>query len=374
MQCAVLCLGAAVPAMSAEFLVYIGTYTGKNSQGIYAARLDTATGRLTPLGLAAETVNPSFVAIHPNRRYLYAVSEISDFNGQKSGAVGAFRIDAATGKLTALNKVSSRGSGPCYVAVDHSGKCVLAANYGSGSVAAIPIQPDGSLKEATGFVQHTGSGPDPRRQRTPHAHSINLSPDNRFAIAADLGLDKLLVYRFNPAQGTLEANDPPSASTPPASGPRHLAFHPSGKFAYVINEMGTTVTAFSWDAKRGALASLQTISTLPKEFKGDANCAEIQVHPKGRYLYGSNRVHDSIVQYEIDPKTGTLTWVDNVSTVGKTPRNFGIDPTGSYLLAANQDSDNVVVFRIDPGNGRIKATGQTLGVGRPVCVKFMPVK
>ncbi|MCL5744972.1 MAG: lactonase family protein [Acidobacteria bacterium] len=336
--------------------------------------MDTTTGRLTALGLAAETVNPSFVAIHPNRKYLYAVSEIANYNGAKSGAVGAFQIDAKTGRLAPLNKMPSRGAGPCFVAVDRTGKDVLVTNYGSGSVAVLPIQPNGSVGEATAFIQHTGSSVNPKRQSGPHAHSVNMSPDNRFAIAADLGLDKLMVYRFNPAKGSLEANDPPFATVPPGSGPRHFAFHPNGKFAYAINELASTVTAFSWDAAHGALKQLQNISTLPKDFTGASTCAEVQVHPNGRFLYGSNRGHDSIAVFEINPKTGALTWIENVSTQGKTPRNFGIDPTGAFLLAANQDTDNITVFRIDPGNGRLKPTGQTLGVGRPVCVKFMAVK
>ncbi|MFB3827398.1 MAG: lactonase family protein [Bryobacteraceae bacterium] len=367
-------LAAALPAFGAEYLVYAGTYTGKNSQGIYAWRLDTASGKLTALGLAAETTNPSFVAVHPNRKYLYAVSEISSFDGQKSGAVSAFLIHPATGRLAFLNKMPSRGAGPCFVAVDRTGKAALVANYGSGSIAALPIKPDGSLGEPSAFVQHTGSGVNPKRQQGPHAHSINLSPDNRFAVAADLGLDKVLVYRFDAVKGTLAPNDPPFATVAPGAGPRHFAFHPNGKFAYVINELGSTVTAFAWNARRGVLKEIATVSTLPNGWTGNNTCAEVQVHPSGKFLYGSNRGHDSIAVFEIDPKTGGLTYVENTPSEGKTPRNFGIDPTGAFLLAANQDSDNIVVFRIDPGNGRLKPTGQTLGAGRPVCVRFVAVK
>jgi 6-phosphogluconolactonase len=323
--------------------------------------------------LAAETVNPSFLAIHPNRRFLYAVGEVMEFQGQKSGAVSAFSIDPATGKLTFLNKMSSRGMGPCHVSVDKTGKCVLVANYGSGSVAALPLKPDGSLSEATAFVQHTGSSVNPERQKGPHAHSINLSPDNRFAIAADLGLDQLLVYRFDPEAGSLTPNDPPFAKVNPGAGPRHFAFHPNGQFGYVINEMQSTVTALAYDAANGAFQELQTISTLPEDFKEENSTAEVQVHPNGRFLYGSNRGHNSIAVFAIDAAKGTLTPVERVSTQGRTPRNFGIDPTGSWLLAANQSTDNVAVFRIDPDTGRLTPTGQVLDVPSPVCVKFLAV-
>ena len=358
-----------------EYLVYIGTYTmQKTSKGIYVYRFDSATGKLTSLGLAADTVNPSFLAVHPNRRFLYAVNEISSYEGQKSGGVSAFAIDRGTGKLTFLNEVASRGADPCYVAVDNTAKYVLVANYTGGSVAVFPVLDDGRLGEASSFVQHTGHGVNPQRQEGPHAHSINLSPDNRFAIAADLGLDQLLVYRFDPTHGTLAPNNPPFAKINPGAGPRHFTFHPSGKFAYVINEMGSTVTAFSYDAAGGVLRALQTISTLPKAFAGNNDDAEVQAHPSGKFLYGSNRGHDSIAVFAIDAGRGTLTPVEHVPTQGETPRNFRIDPTGSYLFAANQDSDNIVVFRIDPKTGRLTPTGQTLEVPSPVCVKFVAIE
>jgi 6-phosphogluconolactonase len=258
--------------------------------------------------------------------------------------------------------------------VDKSGKAVLVANYGSGSVAVLPVKEDGSLAEASAFVQHSGSGPNPKRQQAPHAHSINVSPDNRFAIAADLGLDKLLVYRLDAAKGTLTPNDPPFAKVDPGFGPRHFAFHPDARHAYVINEMASTVTALTWDAARGVLNPVQTISTLPKDFKGDSTCAEVAVHPSGRFLYGSNRGHNSIAVFGIDRAKGTLTPVEHVSTQGKTPRNFGIDPTGSYLFAANQDSGNIVMFRIDAKTGRLTPAGQTLEAGAPVCVRFVPAE
>jgi 6-phosphogluconolactonase len=355
-----------------EALVYVGTYT-KASKGIYAWRLNTATGQLQPLGLAAETTNPTFLAVHPSRRFLYAVSEVSSFQGQKSGAVSAFAIDPKSGKLSFLNQAPSRGAGPCHLTVDSRGRNLLVANYGSGSMAVLSISDDGRLREASDFVQHHGSSLDPKRQQGPHAHSVNLSPDNRFAIVADLGLDQVLVYRFNPAYSALGANEPPFAKVNPGAGPRHFAFHPSGKFAYVINELQSTVTAFTWAADAGTLSEIQTISALPKDFAGESYCAEVQVHPGGRFLYGSNRGHDSIAVFAIDEAKGTLTPVEHVSTQGKWPRHFGIDPSGTLLLAANQNSDNITVFRIDAKTGRLQATGQSLEAGSPVCVKFVPL-
>jgi 6-phosphogluconolactonase len=352
-----------------NLLVYIGTYTGAKSKGIYLSRLDLSTGKLSAPELAAETPSPSFLAIHPNHRLLYAVSEIS---GQTSGAVAAFSIDAKTGKLTALNKQSSVGAGPCYLVVDKAGKNVLVANYTGGSIAALPLQSDGQLGATSAFIQHVGSSVTPR-QKEPHAHSINLDQANRFAIVADLGLDKLLVYKFDAGKGTLVPNDPPSTSIKPGSGPRHFAFHTSGRFAYVINEISCTVTALSYDAERGELKEIQTISTLPPQeaVKSGYSTAEVQVHPSGKFLYGSNRGHHTIAVFGIDEKSGQLTHVENQSTQGRTPRNFAIDPTGAYLLAENQDTGTIVVFRIDAKTGRLTPTGQSIEVPSPVCVKFL---
>lgn len=367
--CAVCALSVTVEAES--FLVYIGTYTNNGkSKGIYAYRFDSGTGKLAELGLAAETVNPSFLALHPNSRFLYSVTEAYD------GSVSAFAIDKQTGKLALLNKVPTRGD-PCHLVVDKTGKNVLVANYGaprygrSGSVTVLPLNEDGSLREASAFIQHAGSSVNPKRQAGPHVHSVNLSGDNRFAIVADLGLDKVFVYRLDPAKGSIEPNEPPFATVKPGFGPRHFAFHPGGRFAYVINEMGSTVTAFTWDAAGGVLREIETASTLPKDFSGENITAEAQVHPSGRFLYGSNRGHNSIAMFSIDTRKGTLTPLGQVPTQGKMPRNFGIDPTGSYLIAANQNTDNLVVFSIDGKTGRLTPTGQTLEVGAPVCVKFL---
>jgi 6-phosphogluconolactonase len=335
--------------------------------------MDPGTGALTEPELAAEIRNPSFLAIAPNRKFLYAVGEIDDFNGKRTGAVNAFSIDGASGKLTLLNQQSSEGTGPAHVAVDKSGKVVLVANYGGGSVSALPVQADGKLGEATSKIQHTGSSVNPSRQKEPHAHSFNLAPDNRFAFAADLGLDKIFIYKLDSEKGTLTPNDPPFGVVKPGSGPRHFAFHPNGRFAYVINEIVCTVTAFSYDAKRGALTEIETVSTLPPDeaMKPSYSTAEVQVHPSGKFVYGSNRGHNTIVVYAVDQKTGRLTWVENQSTQGKTPRNFGIEPGGRFLLAANQDSDDVFVYRIDLNTGKLTPTGASVKVGAPVCVKFL---
>jgi 6-phosphogluconolactonase len=365
---------AAVGSQQAgEHLVYFGTYTGEKSKGIYVARLDLATGALSAPELAAGTPSPSYLAIHPNQRFLYAANEVGRFEGQDSGSVTAFAIDRASGKLRQLNQRPSKGGGPAHVIVDGGGRNVLVANYGGGSVAALRIGDDGALAPATGFVQHTGSSVDPKRQAGPHAHSVNVDPKGRFAYVADLGLDKVLIYRFDPKAGTLTAADPPFVALPGAAGPRHFAFHPKARFAYVINEMNLTVTAFAADASSGALKELQTVPTLPsgEQRQEGFSTADVQVHPSGRFLYGSNRGHNTIVVFEIDEKTGKLTHVEHESTKGNTPRAFGIDPSGRYLLAANQRSDSVVVFRIDQQSGRLEPTGHSVQIGSPVCVKFV---
>jgi len=361
-------------ANAKELLVYFGTFTKKSGKGIYVSRFDLATGKLSAPDLAVETTNPGFLAIHPNQKFLYAVGDLNP-PGDKtvSGAVNAFSIDAKTGKLIFLNQQPSSGRGPAHLVVDKSGKCVLIANYGGGSIAAIPIQKDGQLGKPTASIQHTGSSVNPQRQKEPHAHSINIDPENHFVFVADLGLDKVMIYKLDSTKGTLVANDPAFASVTPGAGPRHFAFHPNGHFAYVINEMHCTVTAFDYDTKRGELKSLQEISTLPegKKVEPGLSTAEVQVHPSGKFLYGSNRGHDSIAVFAIDEKTGKLTSIQNESTQGKVPRNFGIDPTGKFLLAANQDSDTVVVFHINGKTGRLEATGQKIEVPMPVCVKFL---
>lgn len=358
---------------AADQLFYVGTYTQDvpASKGIYAYRFDPSTGKATSLGLAAESNNPSFVAPHPNGKFLYAVNEVQNYQGPNSGGVSAYSIDRASGKLTFLNEVASRGADPCYIIVDHSGTYVLVANYTGGSIAVFPIQADGKLGTASAFVQHTGHGANPQRQEAAHAHSIDLSPDESFAFVDDLGLDQLLVYKFDKNKGSLAPNDPPYVKLDPGAGPRHFVLHPSGRFAYVVAEMASTVTTFSVDLQAGTLKSLQTLSTLPKDFKGDNDDAEVHVLPNGKFLYTSNRGHDSIAVFAIDPEKGTLTPVEDVLTQGKTPRSFEIDPSGRYLFAENQESNNIVIFRIDQQTGKLTPTGQVLDVPSPVCVKFL---
>ena len=359
---------------ASKFWVYIGTYTNTGSKGIYIYQMDAKTGALTPKGHGPAVADPSFLAIHPNHRFLYAADEVANFQGTDNGAISAFAIDRHSGQLTLLDQQASHGSGPCFVTVDRAGKNALTANYGSGSVAVLPIKEDGSLEAASSFDQHTGTGAVKARQEGPHAHSFNVSPDNRFAIAADLGLDKLLVYRLDAEKGTITPNDPPFFATAPGSGPRHFAFHPDGRHAYVINEINSTITALTYDPTNGSFADAGTLSTLPADFKGSSTCADIEVHPSGKFLYGSNRGHDSIAMFSIEPGTGKLHSIGFEPTGGKTPRNFGIDPTGRFLIAANQDTDNLVVFRIDARTGKLHPTGQVVSVPRPVCVKMMPVE
>jgi 6-phosphogluconolactonase len=359
---------------ASKYRVYIGTYTNDDSKGIYSCTLNMKDGSLSDLKLAAETVNPSFLAIHPNHRYLYAVNEVSDLQGKKkNGGVSAFAINQKTGKLTLLNQQSTRGASPCHLVVDTAGNNVLVANYHGGSTATFSVQQDGSLSKATSFIQHEGSSVISPRQDEPHAHSVNLDSANRFAFVADLGLDKVLVYRFNSKQGTLVPNEPTGVSVPLGSGPRHFAFHPNGKTAYVINEIKSTVTAFEYNNKRGVLKSFQTISTLPAGFDGRTSTADVQVHPSGKFLYGSNRGHDSITIYTIDNKTGRLTYVENQKLLGQTPRNFAMDPAGRYLFAECQQDGFIETFRIDPTSGRLSSLGKSVSVPSPVCVKMMPL-
>jgi 6-phosphogluconolactonase len=351
-------------------LVYFGTYTRQQSKGIYVSRFDPATGKLTTPVLAAETASPSFLAVHPNHRFLYAVNEISEFEGQKSGSISAFSVNPESGVLTALNTVTSKGSGPCHLVVDTKGKYVFAANYSGGSVIGYAIAADGKLGESTAFSQHAGSSVH-QRQQGPHAHEVVFSPDSRFLFVPDLGLDKLMIYRFDAGKGSLTPNDPPAFVFDGGTGPRHLAFHPKGNFAYTINELSNTVNALAYDADKGTFHSIQSLTTLPKDFSGNSSTAEVSIHPNGKFLYGSNRGNDTIAVFSIDPGKGLLTLVEHVSAQGKSPRHLTIDPTGAFLLAANQNTGNVVVYRIDPKEGRLTHTGQVLDVPVAVCIAFL---
>jgi 6-phosphogluconolactonase len=375
MCAAALVQGAAVAEPSAghgKMWVFVGTYTDGKSKGIYRFAFDPATGELTDGELASEAVNPSFLAIHPNHRFLYAVNEVGDFGGKHSGGVTAFALNPADGKLTRLNSRPSGGVDPCHLVVDRAGKHVLVANYGGGNASVLPIGSDGRLGPATSFVQHKGSSVNRQRQEAAHAHSINLNAANRFAVIADLGLDRVMIYKYDADKGTLTPNDPPAVATAPGAGPRHFAFHPDGPFAYVINELDSTILALGFDAGTGSFKPLQTVSTLPVGFKGENGTAEVQLHPSGRFLYGSNRGHDSIAIFSVDRRAGMLKPAGHQSEGIKTPRNFGIDPTGTFLIVANQGSDSLVVFRIDPRTGALQPTGHRVSVPAPVCVKFVP--
>jgi 6-phosphogluconolactonase len=351
--------------------VYLGTYATADEPGIHIGRLDLATGSLTLTGSVSGLVNPSFQALHPSGRFLYSVSESHDYEGQPAGSIYAFAIDHDSGQLTPLNHQSSMGTGPCHVTVDSGGRHVLAANYSGGSVVVLPVAADGSLGLPCAFVQHQGSSVHPRQQG-PHAHCIHVDPADRFVLSADLGLDQIVIYQYNSGAGSITPNPwMPAAQVAPGAGPRHFAFHPNGRFGYVINELNSTVTAFSYRAKTGELLPIQDVSTLPEEYRGDNTTAEIAVSPDGKFLYGSNRGHHSIAVFAIDPESGRLTAISHHATLGEQPRNFGIDPTGTYLLAANQRTNNVVVFRIDRATGQLEPTGHELELAKPVCVTFL---
>ncbi|MDX6406094.1 MAG: 6-phosphogluconolactonase [Blastocatellia bacterium] len=356
--------------LDGALLLYVGTYTTGKSEGIYLYRLNLSSGELRPVAMTKGVVNPSFLTLAPNRRYLYAVNEVADFGGKKSGAASSFAIDQRTGELRFLNQQPSLGSDPCYVEVDTAGRFVLIANYTGGSVAVFPVQPDGSLGEATEIKQAVGSSVNRERQEGPHAHCIVLDSNNRFAYSCDLGTDKIMIFRFDTRNGKLLPGEPPWVQVKPGAGPRHFAFHPSGKSVFVVNELHSTVSTFTRDPEKGSLRELQTLSTLPADFKGTSWSADIHVSSDGRFFYCSNRGHDSIAMFAIDPRLGTLTSMGHESTRGMTPRNFAIDPTGAFLLVANQKSDNIVVFRRDQKTGRLSSTGQVAQVPSPVCLKF----
>jgi 6-phosphogluconolactonase len=364
-------VGAGPRAKAGTVRVYVGTYTSGESKGIYRLRLDLATGALSLAGEPTAARNPSFLTLHPSGRFLYAVNEIGESRGDKGGGVSAFAVDSRTGSLTFLNERPSGGAAPCHISLDRPGRHVLVANYWGGSVAVLPLGPDGRLGPATALVQHEGRSGATGSREGPHAHSIDLDAADRFAVVADLGLDELLVYRFDPAQGTLAPNQPPATRLAPGAGPRHFAFHPDGKHGYVINELDSTISAFAYDAGAGILTERQTLSTVPVGFAARNSTAELVVRPDGRFLYGSNRGHDSIAIFSVDAGTGRLTPLGHESTRGRTPRNFAIDPTGAYLLAANQDSDTIAVFRIDAGSGLLAPVGDPLHVPRPVCLRMV---
>jgi 6-phosphogluconolactonase len=362
------------PASPHSYLVLVGTYTHKTeSKGIYAFSYDTETGKLTPKGVAAEAPDPSWVVIHPNGKWAYAANESG-----KQSTISAFALDAQSGKLTLLNQLPALGEDPCYISFDKTGKFVFIANYSSGNVAVFPILPDGKLGEHTAVLTDAGAvGPNKERQEGPHAHWIEPSAGNRYVYVSDLGLDHVLIYKFDAAKGTLtpagaaaaKPNDAFSATLSPGTGPRHVAFSRDGKFMYVLGEIKSTVTVFANEANE-SYRSIQIISTLPEGFSGRNDTAEIAMHPNGKWLYASNRGHDTIAGFEVEPGKGTLRLIADVPTGGKEPRHFAIDPAGKYLLAENESSDSIVTFRIDAASGKLTPTGDVAQVPAPVCLAF----
>jgi len=361
------------------YWIFVGTYTGRlghvdgKAEGIYTYRLDNASGALTQASLAAGVVNPSYLTLDPHYRYLYAVAEVQDYQGKSGGGVVAYAVDRTSGQLTHLNEQPTVGSGPCYVSVDATGKYVLVANYGSGSVVIYPILADGKLGEASDFKQHDGSSANPQRQQGPHAHSFYVAPNNRFAFVPDLGMDKVMIYRLDLVNGKLLPGDQPWVETEAGGGPRHFDIHPNRKFAYCNLEIGSKVIVFAYDEDKGALNQLQAISTLPDDFTGRSHTADLHIHPSGNFLYCSNRGHDSIAMFRIDQSSGLLTFLGAESTQGNIPRNFAINPEGTLLLAANQNSSNVAAYTIDQSTGKLIPTGANSTVPTPVCLKFAPV-
>jgi 6-phosphogluconolactonase len=352
-------------------IVYIGTYTQflphvrGTAEGIYVCRLDLATGRLEHLSTAPGALNPSFVTVDAANRYLYAVQEVGEYDGQPGGAVNAFAIDPSTHGLSPINEQLTHGAHPCFVGIDHSGRWLLVANYSGGNASVFPIEASGGLAPATAVVQHHGPA---LHHDGPHPHSAVSTPDGAYVLVPDCGLDKIAIYRLDTANGTLTEHDIPSVALQPGAGPRHLAFHPNGAYLYCINERNSTLTTFAYEPAQGVLRELQTLSTLPEGFGGPNSCADIHIDPSGRYVYGSNRGHNSIAGFAVDAATGTLRSLGHTSTEGRTPRNFAIDPTGTFLLVANQDTNSVVTFRIDPSTGALDTTGQIADIPSPVCV------
>jgi 6-phosphogluconolactonase len=351
--------------------VYIGTYTDGASVGIYRYRLDMASGALARDSVVTDKANPSFLTMDPSGRCLFVVNELTNYGGQPSGAVTAYAVHPATGRLSLLTRQPSLGAAPCYISLDPTGRYALVANYVGGSVTVLPIGPDGTLGPATDTVRHEGAGPNPARQEAPHPHSIQPDPSGAWVLVPDLGLDRIFTYRLDPHRGKLVPADIPWHAVRPGAGPRHLTFHPTAPYAYVINELDSSLTAFHFNVASGSLSELQTAPTLPDNYPGPNTGADIHVHPSGRFLYGSNRGHDSIVVYQVDAGTGRLTLVEHESTRGRTPRGFALDPSGQFLLAANQESGTVVTFRIDQQSGALSFTGHVAAVPSPVCLQVV---
>ena len=350
-----------------DYLIFVGTYTTDKSEGIYVFRLEDASGKLEQINLAPNVENPSYLEIHPSGKYLYAVNEI------EKGLLSSFAINVKTGGIKLLNQQSSLGNAPCHISIDKSGRCALITNYESGNICAYSIGYDGNLSEAKSNIQHYGKSSDPVRQKGPHAHSINIDPNNRFAVVADLGLDQVLVYRLNTTNAKLELNNSPLVQLPGGQGPRHLDFHPSCKYVYLINEIGNSVSALKYDASYGNLSEIQRVSALPHDFGNKNQCADIHVHPSGKFVYGSNRGHNSIFIAGIDQESGRLNALNFQTTGGINPRNFAIEPRGKYLFVANSVSNNIVTFKIDQDSGLLEPNGHFTEVPTPVCIKILAI-
>jgi 6-phosphogluconolactonase len=354
------------------YTVYVGTYAKAGDLSIFQYRLNGTTGQLTKVSGFKGGANPSFLTLAPNRQYLYAVNEVTEFNGSNTGAVSAFSVDAKTGRLTFLNQQATGGGAPCYISLDKTYKFALVANYVGGNVAIFPLQPDGKLGNLRTKQQHQGKGPNAKRQEAPHAHCIIPSPDNKFVFAVDLGIDKIKSYRLDTKQGGLTPNPEGDFTVKAGAGPRHLTFHPNGRYAFLIKELDSTISALAYNSTNGSFTEIQTISTLPAGYPEESFCADIHVSPNGKFLYGSNRGHNSLVVFAIDAESGKLSLVEHVDTQGKWPRNFGFDPSGNILLVANQNTNNIFSYRADPNTGKLTPTGHSAEVPSPVCVQVVP--
>ncbi|MDE1177284.1 MAG: lactonase family protein [Edaphobacter sp.] len=360
---------AALAKSGKEHMLFVGTQTEEESKGIYAYSFDSAAGELKQVGLAVEAQMPTFLALSPNRKMLFAANELDRYEDKRSGAISSYTIDRKAAKLTKVNEVATGGGGTCHVSVDHTGRCVFAANYGGGSATSFTVDATGKISDAVSFFQYTGSGPKPQ-QKGPRGHRVTVSPDNKYLFVNDLGLDEIHVYHLDAATAKLTPQDPPAWKADPGSGPRALLFHPNKKWAYCANEVGSTVNALNWDATKGKFTTLQLISTVPEDHQGPSAPSDLVMDKAGRFLYVANRLDDFMVSFAISPTDGKLTLMERTSCGGKTPRHIALDPTGKWLLVANQASDNLSVFARDAKTGKLANEGKNFPLSRPQCIVF----
>ena len=354
-----------------ELMLYAGTYTGRNDDGIYLLKMSPESGKLTIEKTFGGIISPSFLTINHHKTFLYAVSEVDNYDENKSGAVYSYKVNKQNLSLEFINKQSSGGAHPCHISVDRNDKYVFVANYTGGNLAAFPINKNGGLIKASDVINHEGSGVNKKRQEKPHVHSANVSPSNDYLLVSDLGIDKIMIYKIDYKNGKLLQGKQPWVNLKPGSGPRHMAFGPNGKHMYSINELSSTITVFEYDEQECRLTEIQDISTLPENFNGENTCAEIVISKDGKFVYASNRGHDSIAVFSVNEQTGKLSLIQHQSTLGRTPRNFTIDPTGNFLLAANQNSASIVTFTRNKATGKLESTGNILEVPKPVCLLFI---